>query len=369
MAEELDKKVLVLEKRSHIAGNAYDERMEDGILVQKYGPHIFHTNNESVYKFITNYGQWIPFTLKCEVLMNGITTPSPFNLQTIDSFYSPEDARNLKNAIKQEYPNNNSITIVELLKSSNKLLQQYARMLFDNDYSPYTAKQWGIEPSEIDISVLNRVPVRFDYTNRYFDDKYECLPEISYTDFFEKLLSHRNIDIQLNTNALDCMRVDTQDYCVYYNNQALDIPVVYTGALDALLEYKYGVLPYRSLRFKYETKDIPSFQNVPVVAHPQAKDFTRITEYTKLPVQTDHIKTIIAYEYPVKVDVNNANSIEPYYPIINESNLSMYDQYAKLIDDIPNLFLCGRLADYKYYNMDNAVVRALEVYEKIKQNM
>ncbi|WFR56311.1 UDP-galactopyranose mutase [Anaerocolumna sp. AGMB13025] len=365
LAEESNKKVLILEKRNHIAGNAYDEFNEYGILIQKYGPHIFHTNSDEVYAFITRYGAWKDYRLNCEVFMDGVYTPSPFNFKTIDTFYPEEYARKLKQNILEEYPNRDKATIVEMLESKNPIVKQYANMLFEKDYSLYTAKQWGIEPSKIDISVLKRVPVRFNYEDRYFDDKYECFPKKGYTNFFENLLNHENITVKTNIDALKEIQIDDKKGKVYINSIETKVPVVFTGAIDELLAYKYGKLPYRSLYFKYETKDLDSFQNAPVVAYPQVPDYTRVTEYTKLPHQDGHGKTTIAYEYPLQYKYDSDLEIEPYYPIINDSNFNLYSEYLNHLKDIKSLFLCGRLADYKYYNMDNAIERAFLVYQSI----
>jgi UDP-galactopyranose mutase len=365
LAEEDNKKVLVIERRNHIAGNAYDEVNEYEILVQKYGPHIFHTNNEEVYQFITRFGVWEDYKLNCEVFMDGIYTPSPFNFKTIDQFYTTADADILKEQLRKEYPDRDKATIVEMLESNNLIVKEYAEMLFQKDYSLYTAKQWGIAPSEIDISVLKRVPVRFDYEDMYFDDKYECLPKKGYSNFFVELLNHENITVQTGRDALENIKIDEESQSIIIDSKESKIPVVFTGPVDELLSYKYGKLPYRSLNFEYKTIEADSYQNAPVVAYPQVPDYTRITEYTKLPYQNAHGTTTIAVEYPLQYKSDSDIYIEPYYPIINQSNLTIYNEYITHIVNIKNLFLCGRLADYKYYNMDNAIERAFVVYNAV----
>ncbi|MCC0655727.1 UDP-galactopyranose mutase [Clostridioides sp. ES-S-0123-01] len=366
IAEELDKNVLVIERRNHIAGNAYDELNDIGILVQKYGPHIFHTDSEEVYNFILKYSKWNDYKLKCEVVMDGKNTPSPFNFDTIEMFFDEDEAKLIKENIKLEYPDKNKATIVEMLESNNYVVRNYAEFLFKKDYSLYTSKQWGILPKDIDINVLKRVPVRFDYVDMYFDNKYECLPKDGYTVFFDNLLNHKNIELVKGVNALEHISINNNRLLI--NGIDSLIPVVFTGAIDELLEYKYGKLPYRSLYFKYEIKEVDSFQNAPVVAYPQVKDYTRITEYTKLPYQDAKGKTTIAYEFPIQFD-NEKNGIEPYYPIINDENQEKYNKYLEHVKKIENLFLCGRLADYKYYNMDNAIERAFYVYSELKRYM
>ena len=350
-------KVLVLERRNHIGGNVYDEKDSNGILIHKYGPHIFHTNSDEVYQFINRFAEWEPFKLKCEVEMLGKSTPSPFNFKTIDQFYSLEKATLLKDTLKAKYPGSVTVTIVELLNDDNELIREYANFLFENDYSLYTAKQWGIKPSEIDISVLKRVPVRLDYESMYFTDKYECMPLDGYTSFVKKLLSHNNIDVKLKVDALD--KITLSEGNIHYGNLDVteDCKFVYTGPIDRLFGYCFGELPYRSLRFDYKTEAKDSFQNAPVVAYPQVPDFTRITEYKKLPVQDVKGKTSYAVEYPLSYKAGSES--EPYYPIPTEQSSGLYARYQEMSHKYEGLILCGRLAEYKYYNMDQAILSVL----------
>lgn len=361
-AAEKGYKVLVVEQREHIAGNAYDFKDASGIIVHKYGPHIFHTNDDEVYHFVCRFADWVPFKLKCEVEMNGVSTPSPFNFKTIDQFYAADKAESIKSALLNCYPNQQTVTVVELLNSTDMLIKEYAQMLFDNDYSLYTAKQWGISPSEIDASVLKRVPVRLDYESMYFTDKYECMPKDGYTNFVENILAHPNIKVVTNTDVLEHLSFDGSaitpiDFAVNSNWK-----FVYTGPIDRLLNYQYGELPYRSLRFEYQTLRKDSFQNAPVVAYPQVSDFTRITEYKKIPPQNVADKTTIAVEYPMSYGAQSA--MEPYYPIPTESNIKLYQDYQLKAQEYPNLILCGRLAEYKYYNMDQAIASVLQIVKK-----
>ncbi|WMJ89802.1 UDP-galactopyranose mutase [Anaerocolumna sp. MB42-C2] len=362
LAAEKNLKVLVLDKRNHIAGNMYDKVDENGIIVQQYGPHIFHTNNERVYKYIKKFGTWENFNLECMVFMNGKYTPSPFNFQTIDDYYEKDKAELLKERIRHNYYGLDKTTIVEMLTCQDEVIRDYANFLFDNDYSLYTAKQWGISPSEIDISVLKRVPVLFSYKTGYFDDTYQCMPVGGFTKIFEDILNHSNIEIMLNTNVKNYLEIDIENGQIKKNGKVINIPVIFTGALDELLNYKFGLLPYRSLKFEYKTEDTKSFQNAPVVAYPQAEGFTRITEYNKLPKQ-DSNKSTIAFEYPLQYD--SGGTSEPYYPIISEDNLNKYNDYKNELNKIDNVFVCGRLADYKYYNMDQVINRALDICEDL----
>ena len=360
---ERGNKILVLERRNHIGGNIYDEKDKTGIIVQKYGPHIFHTQIEVVHEFVSRFAVWKPFKLQCEVSMCGKSTPSPFNFKTIEQFYNAMHANKLKDALKREYPDRETVNIVELLDSKVDIIREYAQMLFDNDYSLYTAKQWGLKPSDIDVSVLKRVPVRLDYQSMYFTDKYEYMPVGGFTNFINNVFNHENIEVRTNEDALSYIEL-TEDAIVFKRLEVTDdCKFVYTGALDELFAYKFGELPYRSLRFEYKTLNEDSYQNAPVVAYPQEPGYTRVTEYKKLPVQDIHGVTTIAYEYPIKYSVHSES--DPYYPIPTEESAIQYASYKELADKIQNLILCGRLADYKYYNMDLAINAVIEKIKKI----
>lgn len=356
---EKDNDVTVIDRRPHIAGNIYDCKNEDGLLIQKYGPHTLHTNNSRVYEYIKKYGEWDDFYLECMVFMNGKFTPSPFNFQTIDDYFSKEKALEIKEHIKKRYGDAEKTTIVEMLSSDDAIIKEYAQFLYDNDYSLYTAKQWGISPKEIDVSVLKRVPVLFSYKTGYFGDKYQCMPKKGFTDFISNILNHKNITLQLNTDALKTLSI--VDGRILINNERTEATVIYTGAADELLKCKYGVLPYRSLKFEYKTKPTDSYQTAPVVAYPQADGYTRITEYSKLPPQKTDGKTVIALEYPQPY----TDGTEPYYPIPTEKSQNLYEQYKAELSKIPNLILCGRLGDFKYYNMDQAIERAFEICDAL----
>ena len=361
---EAGRRVLVLERRNHIAGNMYDEIDANGILVQKYGPHIFHTNSKDAYDFITKYGKWIEYHHRCAVEIDEVVTPSPANFKTIDLLYDKHEADALKTNLKNQYNDIKSITILELLKCEDITIRNYAKKLYESNYRPYTIKQWGLTPEDMDPSIVERVPVRLDYTDGYFDDKYQVLPEKGYTHFFKNLLNHKNIRILLNTNGHFKFKIDVRNKSVLYENEPVKIPFIYTGSVDELLDIRYGSLPYRSLVFDYHTKSVDSFQDAAVVVYPEAKGYTRITEYKKLPPQSVPDVTTIVYDFPVPADKTNKK--EQYYPILTNDNALLYNKYHADLSGIDNLYLCGRLADYKYYNMDAAILRAFEITAKLK---
>lgn len=364
LAEELNKKVVIWERRNHIGGNMYDYYDEHNILVHKYGPHTFHTTEKILFDYMCRFAEWDEYKLTCMAYVNGKFTPTPFNFQTIDDYYDVEEADDLKQRIKKVFDGRQTATVLEVLNCNDEKVRAYAQFLFDNDYSLYTAKQWGVSAKEIDPSVLKRVPLRFSYDVGYFDDEYQVMPAKSYTEFFTNLLNHPNISVQLGVEALEHLKINNGKILI--DNLEQNIPVIYTGALDELFGLKYGKLPYRSLRFEWKYEDMESKQDAPVVAYPQADGFTRITEYKKLPVQ--NVKgTTYAVEYPLTYNENE--KMEPYYPVLTEDSQLMYARYASKAKQIKGLYYAGRLADFKYYNMDQALERALELCELLKMDL
>lgn len=361
---ETGKKVLIIERRNHIAGNMFDYHDERGFLVQKYGPHTFHTKDESLYEYMKKYGEWEPYKLKCGASWGGKYSPTPFNFQTIDTFYPEKEAKILKSELLSEFPNREFVTVVELLEAKSSNVRNYASFLFKEDYAPYTSKQWGVSPETIDVSILKRVPVRLSYKEGYFDDPYQVMPKDSFTTFFENLLNHPNIEVRLGTDALELLTLGTDRFL--FDGKEIKQHVVYTGALDTLFEYCYGELPYRSLKFEWFYEDIESKQPVAVLAYPQEKGFTRVTEYKKLPYQNIR-GTVYAVEYPLAASYKN--KLEPYYPVLTAESRALYEEYSKLFAKFKNVSKCGRLADFRYYNMDQTLANALSLVKRLKDTL
>lgn len=367
LAEEKNKKVLIVERRNHTGGNIFDFEDEHGIRIQKYGPHVFHTNLEEVYEFISKYCEPIEYKTKCETVIDGINTPSPFNFKTIDQLYNLQEAKDLKMKLLAYYNQRETVTVVEMLEAKCEDIKKFAENLFNKDYKLYSAKQWNLDPNEIDPSVLKRVPIVLSYRDTYFDDKYEFIPKNGFSQMYKEIIDYPGIDIELGVDALKHITIDDEQKEIKWdgNNR---INIIYTGAIDELFNYKYGVLPYRSLYFKYKSLK-NSFQNVAIVAYPQEEGYTRITEYTKLPHQDCAGWTKIAYEYPILYDRNADVGNEPYYPVLTEDSMLKYKWYKKLSAGFSNLILCGRLADFSYYNMDQVIKRSLEVYNNMEGNV
>lgn len=355
MAEQ-GKKVVIWERRDHIGGNMYDYIDVHGFLVQKYGPHTFHTKTKALYDYMCRFETWQDYKLTCGAVWDGKYTPTPFNFTTVDTFYPPAEAERLKRKLSEAFAGRETATVVEVLEHPDEDIRGCAEYLFQNDYAPYTAKQWGVSPSEIDPSVLKRVPLRFSYEEGYFDDPYQVMPAHSFTHFFEVLLDHPNIEVKLGVEALERLKADGDRLLL--DGEPITFPVIYTGALDELFGCRYGALPYRSLRFEWKYSAEESLQEAPVVAYPQEAGYTRITEYKKLPLQ-ERAGTSYAVEYPLPY--REGETLEPYYPVLTADSQAQFAKYQALAERITNLYCCGRLADFKYYNMDQALQRALEL--------
>ena len=360
-AAEAGKKVLVLEKRDHIGGNAYDYT-KDNILIHQYGPHIFHTKDQEVMDYLSKFGEWEDYQHKVLGHISGKLVPIPFNFSSIEECFSFDTAKRLKRILAEEYGKGNKVPIMELRKSKYPDIKMLAEFIFENVFKYYTMKQWGLTAEEIDPEVTARVPVRVSYKDTYFDDPYICMPKDGYTAIFKKLLDHPNIELILKADAKKVLSL--KDGKIYLAGKEYTGKVVYTGALDELFDYSLGELPYRSLYF--ETKEMNgTFQKVATENYP-GKDshfpYTRITEYKHFyPREEKEPKTFIHIEYPLAYDRHAEKGNIPYYPIFTSDNEKMYMKYRELASKYPNLILLGRLAEYKYYNMDAIVKKALEL--------
>lgn len=356
------KKVLILEKRDQIAGNMYDFVDDNGVLVHLFGPHIFHTNNKTVFDFLSRFTEFTPYKHCVLGRINSKLVPIPFNFKSIDILFDKDHAEKCKQALKDKFNDKTRVTISELL-SCDGIIRKIGEFVYENVFLHYTAKQWGMPIEKVDTSVINRVPVVLSYESGYFSDKYQFMPQKGFTNLFENLLNHENIAVKTGVNALTQLNIDTKEHKVYFNNELFNGTVVSSAPIDEFFNNIYGKLPYRSLDLKFEKLKQNSFQGVPVVNYPNEEDFTRITEFKYLTSQKCSNTTILK-EYPHSYNSSDENS-EPYYPIINRENLDLYNRYNKLSEEFNNLFFCGRLAQYKYFNMDTAVESALNLSEKI----
>ncbi len=356
LAEEQGKQVLVLERRPHIGGNCYDREDEYGILIHQYGPHIFHTGDEEVYAWLSRFTDWYEFGHEVVARVGERLIPVPFNLNTLKMVYGEEKGERLAGKLANTFGAGARVPILKLREQTDPEIQAIADFVYENIFLKYTMKQWGQKPEEIDPAVTGRVPVVISYDNRYFGDKYQGMPKDGYTPMFEKILAHPGIEVRTGTDAREILELRKEEGKVYLEGREFDGAVIYTGAADELFGCRYGRLPYRSLRFDFEHYRIPDYQGHSVVNYTVSEEFTRITEFKHLTGQKAEGTTIVK-EYPFAY--TGAEGEIPYYAILNEENLALYQRYAALAEKFPDFYLLGRLAEYKYYNIDAMAARAL----------
>ena len=342
LARDSNKKILICDKRPHIAGNAYDYYNEHGILIHKYGPHIFHTNSKDVFEYLSRFTPWRQYQHRVLANVDGQLVPIPINLNTINQLYG----LNLNSSQLDDWFKSVAEPVEQIRTSEDVVVSKVGRELYEKFFRGYTRKQWDLDPSELDAAVTARIPVRTNRDNRYFTDTYQAMPLHGYTRMFENMLDHPNINILLGTDYRE-----VKDYIPYKE-------MIYTGPIDEFFDYRHGKLPYRSLHFEFETHDTPLYQEAPVINYPNDYLYTRVTEFKYLTGQ-EHRKTTIVSEYP------RAEG-DPYYPIPRPENAEIYKKYQTLMEDIKTVHFVGRLATYKYYNMDQVTAQALTLYKKLQ---
>lgn len=350
-ATQENKKVLIIEKRDHIGGNCYDYYNEDGILVSKYGAHLFHTNYEDVWEYVQKFTEWYPYTHKVLSAVDGKLVPVPVNITTVNELFGLDIQTEEE---MQRWLDENTEKIDEPKNSEESALRRVGKVLYEKMFKNYTKKQWDMWPTELEASVMDRIPVRTNFDDRYFTDKYQVLPKEGYTKIFERMLDHPNITVRLNTDY-DQVKHELMGYEKLF----------FTGPIDQFFEYKFGEdkkLQYRSLRFEFETIDQEQFQSNSVVNYPSLEvPYTRIVEYKHFTGQR-HPKTTISKEY-------SSWEGEPYYPVPTERNRQVYALYQQEAEKLEKdgIYFVGRLANYKYFNMDQAFKNALDLYDSLEK--
>ena len=341
LAAHAGKTVLICDKRPHIGGNAFDYYNEDGILIHKYGPHIFHTNSAEVFNYLSRFTEWRPYQHRVRACVDGQLVPIPINLDTVNQLYGTHftslDLESFFASVAEPR--------APVKTSEDVIVSRVGRELYEKFFRNYTRKQWGLDPSELDACVTARVPVRTNRDDRYFTDTYQAMPRHGYTRMFERMLSHPNIKILLNADYREL-----KDLVPHRQ-------LVFTGPVDEYFDYCFGRLPYRSLRFQWETRDVPVAQPAPVINYPNDHLYTRVTEMKYLSGQ-EHPKTSLVYEYPT-------DQGDPYYPVPTPENAALYAKYKELAEATSEVQFLGRLGTYKYYNMDQVVAQALAVYSRM----
>jgi UDP-galactopyranose mutase len=342
LASQRGERVLVIDKRNHIGGNAYDRYDEAGLLIHQYGPHIFHTNAKSIFDHLSQFTDWRPYEHRVLAEVDGQLLPIPINLDTVNRLYGLD----LKSEELEDFFASKAEKVPEIRTSEDVVVSRVGRELYEKFFRGYTRKQWGLDPSELDKSVTARVPVRTNRDDRYFGDTYQFMPLHGYTRMFERMLTHPNIKIMLQTDYREI-----RDLIPHRR-------VIYTGPVDEFFDYRFGRLPYRSLAFEHVTVDKEWVQPVAVINHPQQNAYTRVTEYKHLTGQ-QHPRSSLTYEYPSATG-------DPYYPIPMEKNAELYRRYEALARATQDVWFVGRLATYKYYNMDQVVGQALATFQRIQ---
>jgi UDP-galactopyranose mutase len=346
-AKEQNAKVLVIDRRNHIAGNIYDYKDEEtNITIHKYGPHIFHTNNKEVWDYLSKFTKWNYYSFKPNVVIEGHIATLPFNLTTLYEVFSISMAQRIEEKLISNYGYGVKVPILKLKENDDTDLKFISDYIYEHVFKNYTTKQWGLKPEEIDPSVTARVPIYISHDNRYFQDKYQGIPLNGYTKMVENILNHSNIEVRLNTAYKDL-------------KENFD-KIFYSGAIDEYFDYKFGELPYRSLEFDIRTVNKEYYQKSAMTNYPNNYDFTRITEH-KYFLDEKSDKTVISIEYPEKFEIGKN---ERYYPISNPQTKELYEKYQMEAKKISGLYFIGRLGEYKYYNMDLAVEKVFEFYRK-----
>jgi len=341
LASQSGKKILIVDKRSHIGGNTYDFHNKDGLLVHKYGPHIFHTNSKEIYEYLGKFTHWRPYEHRVLASVDGMLVPIPINLNTINTLYG----LTLSSGDVDQFLQSRAEQKNRIVTSEDVVLSKVGRDLYEKFFKGDTKKQWDLDPSELDASVTARIPTRNNRDDRYFTDTYQGMPMFGYTRMFENMLSHPNIKIMLNTD--------------YKEIEAM-VPfreMIYTGPVDYFFDYCYGKLPYRSIEFQFETIETEVFQSTGTINYPNEHPYTRVTEFKYLTGQK-HPKTTVVYEHP-KADG------DPYYPVPRPENAELYKKYHSLAAATKQVHFTGRLATYKYYNMDQVVAQSLKLYKTL----
>ena len=355
------KRVLVLEKRAHVGGNMYDYIDENGVRRHEYGPHIFHTSERRVFDYLSRFTGWRDYQHRVVANVHGRFLPVPFNLTSLHMAFPEEKAARLEDKLLSAYSANARVTILSLRENTDPELREVADYVYENVFVHYTMKQWGQLPEEIDPATTARVPILLSRDDRYFQDPYQGMPLEGYTPLFQRMLDHPRITVELGVDARE--RMALEDGVIRLDGEPFAGPVIYTGEVDELFSFRFGHLPYRTLDFDFETLEVDRFQPTATVNYTVSEDYTRITEYKQLTGQVVPGRTTIMEEYS-RAYTGSPGEI-PYYAVISPENNALYGRYRDLAGGFSNLHLLGRLAEYKYYNMDAIALRALTLCDGI----
>lgn len=365
IAEETGRSILLIDRRPHIAGNMYDSPNEDGILTHWYGPHISVMNEKHAFEFLSRFTDWRSYHHRVNALIDEVEVPLPINFTSIDLLFSVDRAMQIKNALSEEYGFGTNIAILDMRNSSNSLIQEFAEFVFEKVFLHYTMKMWGLRPEEISPSVTGRIPVRLSYDNRHFLHTYQVMPSKGYTEIFKKMLDHPSIDVRLNTAAADLLTLSPKGPDVFLEGDPFAGKIIYTGALDELFQFSEGALPYRSLEYKFITYPKDYVQDTAVLNWPDSRPETRRTEMKRLTGQKKEGITSVIVERPGAYVRGSKEFGEPIYPISSPDCQALYEKYKARLAQYPQITSVGRLAEYRYYNMEAVVLQALKISDEM----
>lgn len=354
LANELGKSVLILEARNHIGGNCFDFYDKYGVLIHKYGPHLFHTKMRKVWDYLSRFTEWINYEHRVLAEIDSKRVPIPFNFDSIESLFPEGKAKIIIEKLLKKYGEGTKVPILKLLEQNDRDLKELADFVYQKVFLGYNLKQWGMRPEDLDPSVSGRVPVLCGRDDRYFQDQFQAMPKQGYTFLFEKMLDNKNIDVLLKSEYKDILNK------INYNN------LIYTGAIDSFFDFKFGKLPYRSLEFDFVNFKQKFYQECTQINFPNEHNYTRTTEFKHATAQKKP-STTVAFEYPKAFELGIN---DPYYPIpsdINHALFEKYNQEAKKLSQEQNIYFTGRLAMYKYFNMDETIGVALSLFNKIAE--
>lgn len=357
IASQLNKRVLIIDKRNHIGGNCYDHYNEDGILIHKYGPRVFHTDDKEVWDYLGQFTEWNVYQHKVLAHVDGVDVPVPFNLNSITKLFPNQFADKIINKLIERFGYGVRITIMDLLDEADEDIKYLANYVYQKIYLNYTRKQWGHTPEEMDGRIIGRMPLSISRDDRYSPDRYQGIPRSGYNKLFKKMLDHNNVKVMLNTDYQEIITLNHRTKQIKFMGQPFEGKLIYTAKLDELFDYCYGELPYRTIDFAVKTFNQEFVQEVATINYPNEYDFTRITEVKYLTGQS-HPRTALVEEYHRQSTRRDI----PYYPIPKVENLAMHEEYKKLASMVPNLILSGQLADYRYYDMHVAIAMALDKF-------
>ena len=359
LAQNPDNMIYMVEKKRHIGGTCYDHYNKEGILIHEYGPHIFNTPDQEVWDYVNKFTPFIEYFHRVLGYVDGELVPIPFNIKSIEKIFPKAMADRMIQKLLDKYGYNTKVPILDLHAQEDADLQYLADFVYEKVFLHYTMKQWGMKPDEVGGKAMARIPVYVSTDDRYFQNAYQGVPEFGYTSMMNNMINKKNIVTITGLDYRKLISLDEKNKRVFVNGENFDGKIIFTACIDALLGYKFGELPYRSLKFEFETLDMEEYQPVATVNYPCNYEFTRVTEFKMLTKQK-HPKTTIMKEFSTLYSPNE-EKLDPLYPIPKKENEELYNKYLDEIKEYSQIVLAGRLANYKYFTMAETIRNALDI--------